>query len=56
MNTGLYPSGQLSLFHAHGRPDHSVTNHRVPHTVAFPRYPSARRASRLPEGWTSPFP
>lgn len=55
MNTGLYPAEQASLLHVHSLPVHSVATHRVPRVVAFARYPSARRASRLPEGWTSPF-
>jgi hypothetical protein len=46
---------QGDQFHVHGRPDHSVANHLAPRIVAFTRYPSARRASRLPEFWTSPF-
>lgn len=46
---------QVSLFHAHTRRVRSVANHRRLHVVAFTRYPSARRASRLPEVWTSSF-
>jgi len=40
MNT-LLPDSQVSLIHARGLPDHSVSKHLAPTIVALSRYPSA---------------
>jgi len=47
MNT-LLPGSQVSLIHAHGLPDHSVSNHLAPAGDALSRYPSARQLTVLP--------
>src|SRR5258705_8778220 len=41
MNT-LLPDSQVSLIHARGLRDHSVSNHLAPTVIAFSCYPSAR--------------
>jgi len=46
MNTLLLDS-QVSLIHARGLPDHSVSKHLAPTIVALSRYPSALPLLRL---------
>src|SRR5207245_7863824 len=46
MNT-LLPDSQVSLIHARGLPDHSVSKHLAPTIVALSRYPSALPLLRL---------
>jgi len=46
MNT-LLPGSQVSLIHARGLPDHSVSKHLAPAIVALSRYPSALSLPRF---------